>query len=74
MLTAEHTETVPRFSFCVYSFPGQFWLEKGVPFTLPQAPYPLSSGCGSPVLFPLPPGAQPGGGGESSTSNGGSGE
>lgn len=21
----------------VYSFPGQFWVEKGVPFTLPQA-------------------------------------
>lgn len=38
----------------IYSFPGQFWLEKGVPFMLPEALNPPSTGRGCPfLLFPL---------------------
>lgn len=65
----------------IYSFPGQFWLEKGVPFMLPEALNPPSTGCGCPLLlFPLTTYqvlttyVQPQGGRESSTRNGESGK
>lgn len=47
----ETQELCHDFFMGIYSFPGQFWLEKGVPFTLPEAWNPPNTGCGCPLLL-----------------------